>query len=137
MSVQGVNEKPTVSNILSSAILGGAVAAGAEKLLLPVEAKAALRNTRFGQDVYMKKAAKAVQKTMKNTGKKFDVGAILENAKNMYPDYQAIAKTTKKSLGKTFAGVAVAVAGAKLLAEVILNRQEKKAQQVAQQIEQQ
>jgi len=65
MSVQGVNEKPTVSNILSSAILGGAVAAGAEKLLLPVEAKAALRNTRFGQDVYMKKAAKAVQKTMK------------------------------------------------------------------------
>jgi len=79
----------------------------------------------------------ALQKTMKNTGKKFDVGAILENAKNMYPDYQAIAKTTKKSLGKTFAGVAVAVAGAKLLAEVILNRQEKKAQQVAQQIEQQ
>lgn len=129
MEVQAVNNRSTkFENILSSAVLGGAVAAGAERLLLPAEVKAAIKNTRFGEDVYMKKAANALSKTMQKTGKQFNVETVMENAKNMYPEFKEVATVAKKSLTKTFLGVAGVIVGAKLLAELLSNKQQKKVQ---------
>lgn len=129
MNVQPVdNQRPTVGNILASSVVGGAVAAGAEKLLLPAEVKASIKNTRFGIDAYLKNAEKCANKTLKN-GIKVDVKQAVENAKNMYPEFLETAKVAKKSLAKTFLGVAGVIAGAKILSEIILNRKQDKTEQ--------
>ena len=122
------NKKPIINNILTSAVAGGAVAAGAEKLLLPAEVKAAIKNTRFGQDAFLKKMEKAAFKTMDKTGKQIGVGEVLKNAKAMYPEFVETAKVAKKSLAKTFLGMTAAIAGAKLLALAIVNAKAKKVQ---------
>lgn len=129
MNVQPVdNQRPTLGNILASSVVGGAVAAGAEKLLLPAEVKASLKNTRFGIDAYLKNAEKCANKTIKN-GISVDVKQAVENAKKMYPEFLETAKVAKKSLAKTFLGVAGVIAGAKILSEVILNRKQDKTEQ--------
>lgn len=129
MNVQPVdNQRPTIGNILASSVVGGAVAAGAEKLLLPAEVKASLKNTRFGIDAYLKNAEKCANKTLKN-GIKVDVKQAVENAKSMYPEFLETAKVAKKSLAKTFLGVAGVIAGAKILSEIILNKKADKAEQ--------
>ncbi|MBQ4078170.1 hypothetical protein IJD15_03205 [bacterium] len=129
MNVQPVdNQRPTIGNILASSVVGGAVAAGAEKLLLPAEVKASLKNTRFGIDAYLKNAEKCANKTIKN-GISVDVKQAVENAKKMYPEFLETAKVAKKSLAKTFLGVAGVIAGAKILSEVILNRKQDKTEQ--------
>ena len=129
MNVRPVdNQRPTLGNILASSVVGGAVAAGAEKLLLPAEVKASLKNTRFGIDAYLKNAEKCANKTIKN-GIKVDVKKAVENAKNMYPEFLETAKVAKKSLAKTFLGVAGVIAGAKILSEIILNKKADKAEQ--------
>lgn len=129
MNVQPVdNKKTTLGNILASSVVGGAVAAGAEKLLLPAEVKASLKNTRFGFDAYMKNAEKCATKTIKN-GVKANLDDVLAKSKEMYPEFLEAAKVAKKSLAKTFIGVAGVIAGAKILSEVILNRKQDKTEQ--------
>ena len=129
MNIQPVdNQRPTLGNILASSVVGGAVAAGAEKLLLPAETKAALKNTRFGIDTYLKGAERCANKTLKN-GIKVDVKQAVENAKAMYPEFVEKAQIAKKSLAKTFLGVAGVIAGAKILSEIISSKRADKADQ--------
>ena len=47
----------------------------------------------------------------------------------MYPEFLETAKVAKKSLAKTFLGVAGVIAGAKILSEIILNKKADKAEQ--------
>ena len=102
MNVQPVdNQRPTLGNILASSVVGGAVAAGAEKLLLPAEVKASIKNTRFGIDAYLKNAEKCANKTIKN-GISVDVKQAVENAKKMYPEFLETAKVAKKIFSKNF-----------------------------------
>lgn len=126
--MESVNNKPSLTNIAATAVLGGAVAAGAEKLALPATAKAALKNSRLSQDKFIVKAQKCAIDTMHNTGKKFDLEMIKENAAKIYPEMKELGVKTRKSLGKTFVGMAAAIAGAKLLSTVILNKRAEKAQ---------
>lgn len=129
MEIQSVNNKPSLGNIAATAVLYGAIATGAERLALPATAKAALKNSRLTQDNFVMEAQKCAVEAMHNTGKKFDLEMIKENATKLYPEMKELGAKTKKSLGKTFVGVAAAIAGAKLLSTVILNKRAEKAQE--------
>lgn len=126
--MESVNNKPSLTNIAATAVLGGAVATGAERLALNPTVKAALKNSRLSQDKFIAKAEKCAIKTMENTGKTFNMEMIKENAAKMYPEIKELGAKTRKSLGKTFIGMAAAIAGAKLLSSVILNKRAEKAQ---------
>lgn len=126
MKTQAINNETAAvkNNPVITSVLCGTLAAGAEKLLLPAEAKAALKNTRAGQDAFLKKAEKCAVKTMKNTGKTFDLNVIKENAKNMYPQMQETASIARKKIGKTFIGAAGIVLAAKVAAGMIMKHKQ-------------
>lgn len=116
-------------NILGSAIAGGAFATATQRLMLPQEAKTALRVTRYSQDAYVGKMQKAAMTAMKNTGKTFNIDSVLNNAKNLHSEMLEIAKPIRTSLVKTFIGTAAAVTCAKLLVNMVINNQIKASKQ--------
>lgn len=117
----GNNNYFSSQKIISSSILGGLAAAGIERAFLPSEVKAAIKNTRFGEDVFLQKTAKCAEKTIKNLETaKINVQQVIENAKNMYPDFVKTAKSANKQFAKTFIGIAGTIACAKLLSSAIL-----------------
>lgn len=132
------NENPfSAKRIISSSILGGLTAAGIERAFLPVEVKAAIKNTRFGQDTFIKKTKKFTEKTIQKIEQsrnpnalfkteKITIDKVVENAKNLYPEFVETTKAANKTFAKTFIGVASAIAGAKILSSLILKSRETK-----------
>ena len=90
-------------NIPARALIGGLAAAGAERLLMPSTAKAALKIARQSEDTFIKNSLDAANETMKNLGKTFDLNQIAENAKNIYPQMKNLAKQANSSIIRTFA----------------------------------
>ena len=81
----GNNNYFSSKKIISSSILGGLAAASVERAFLPNEVKAAIKNTRFGEDAFLKKTAECAEKTIKNLGtSKINPQQVIENAKNIY-----------------------------------------------------
>ena len=93
----------------------GSAATLSKFIFLPIEAKAAIRNTMFGKDHFVKKLKKCTEQNIKNTGKKLDMKRVLKNAERMYPELQHTSKLAAKSLMKTFALVSSGVFLAKTL----------------------
>ncbi len=117
----GNNNYFSSQKIISSSILGGLAAASVERAFLPAEVKAAIKNTRFGEDAFLKKTAKCAEKTMKNLGtSKISVKHTIENAKKLYPEFVETAKTANKQFAKTFIGIAGTIMAAKLITSAIL-----------------
>lgn len=128
------NSNPfSTKKIISDSIIGGLATAGIERALLPTETKAAIKNTRFGQDAFIKKTQKCAEKTIerlsrsgKASSKSIDVNKVLENAKNLYPEFVETTKAANKRFAKTFIGIAGTIAGAKILSSLILKSRESK-----------
>lgn len=116
-------------HILGSAIAGGAFATVTQGLMLPQEAKTALKVARYSEDAYVGKMQKAAQEAMKATGKTFSIKSLSENAKNLHSEMLQMAKPIRASLVKTFIGTAAAVTCAKLLVNMVLKDQVKTTNQ--------
>ena len=117
----GNNNYFSSKKIISSSILGGLAAASVERAFLPNEVKAAIKNTRFGEDAFLKKTAECAEKTIKNLGtSKINPQQVIENAKNIYPDFVKTAKSANKQFAKTFIGIAGTIMAAKLISSAIL-----------------
>ena len=99
----------------SSALALGAAATLSHFIFLPVEAKAAIKNTMYGKDHFVKILKKCTEENIKNTGKKLDVNRVLKNSERLYPELQKTAKLAAKSLIKTFTLVSSGVFLAKTL----------------------
>lgn len=87
----------------------GSAATLSKFIFLPIEAKAAIRNTIFGKDHFVKTLKKCTEENIKSTGKKLDMERVLKNAERMYPELQNTSKLASKSLMKTFALVSSGV----------------------------
>ena len=125
----GNNNLFSTPKLISTSILGGLTAAGVERAFLPSEVKAAIKNTRFGEDAFLKKTAKCAEKTIKNLGtSKINAQQVIENAKNMYPDFAKTAKSANKQFAKTFIGIAGTIMAAKLISSAILKSRTSKEQ---------
>ncbi len=125
----GNNNLFSTPKLISTSILGGLTAAGVERAFLPSEVKAAIKNTRFGEDAFLKKTAKCAEKTIKNLGtSKINAQQVIENAKNMYPDFVKTAKSANKQFAKTFIGIAGTIMAAKLISSAILKSRTSKEQ---------
>ena len=123
----GNNNYFSSQKIISSSILGGLAAAGIERAFLPAEVKAAIKNTRFGQDAFIKKTKACAEKTIQNIGSsRINIEQTIENAKNMYPNFVKTAKAANKQFAKTFIGIAGTIACAKILSSLILKSRESK-----------
>lgn len=117
----GNNNYFSSKKIISSSILGGLAAASVERAFLPTEVKAAIKNTRFGEDAFLKNTVKCAEKTIKNVGKsKINIEQVVENAKKLYPDFVETTKTANKQFAKTFIGIAGTIMAARLITSAIL-----------------
>ncbi len=131
MAIQNVDNTNTkASGILLNSLAGGVIASEIHKALLPAETKAALKNTTCGVDNFVKNAQKAAQKTMKKTGKTFNLDNIAEKAKNMYPEMKETAANASKKLGKTFAVTAIGIAAGSFIGRMIAKSKGQEAQAV-------
>lgn len=128
-----VNNKK--SNVISTAAKCGIIAAGIERAFLPAEAKAAIRNTMFGEDVYLKKVGKAAEKTIKNLSNNsntiklpqaIDVNQVKENAKNLYPKMKEITKAANKQFVKTAVIIGLSCAIGKVIGDAIVAKKAQK-----------
>lgn len=134
MDVQQTNNKPfSVKSTVTSAALGGLAAASLERAFLPAEVKAAVKNTRMGQDAFLKSAKVAAEKTIKNLDKanvthKINVDKVVANAKEMYPEFAKTAKAANKVFARTFVGVAAAVVLGRTISSLILKSRANKEQ---------
>ena len=98
-SIESNNLKTNFS--LSLAL--GSAATLSKFIFLPPEAKAAIKNTMFGKDYFVKNLKNCTEENIKNTGKKLDMDFVLKNVEKIYPDLQKTSKLALKSLVKTFA----------------------------------
>lgn len=135
MEVRSVSPKTnnnTVNRYLDTvtkSLAAGVIASEAHRLFMPAETRAALKNTSRGLDSFVQKSIKAAEKTMKNTGKTFDLSRIAENAENMYPDMLKKAKSATKKLNKTLGVVFLAtMAGLSVLNAVKVSKNLEKTQ---------
>ena len=85
-----------VADIAVKSLFAGAIASETQKLMMPIETRAALKNARLGVDKFVLASTKAATKTAKNLGKTFDLGVVAEKAKTMYPDIVKTANNPKK-----------------------------------------
>lgn len=134
MEVRQVSQQNTkgkaILNTVTTALVTGAVASEAQRLTMPVEVRAAIKNTTGGVDAFVKKSVKAAAKTIENLNKEnvvdsafkinnkkdfikgIDLKEIAEKAKNIYPEMEKVANAATKKLNKTFIGVSgIALAG--------------------------
>ena len=106
----------------------GAAATAVHAVLLPSEAKNAIKKTIFGQDHFIRNTIKCAKTTIKDTGKVFNVEYAIENAKSIYPVYEYMAKLTHKKLADTFTIATSAVLLAKVTQVAIKKNQRIKKQ---------
>jgi DNA topoisomerase VI subunit B len=125
---QQTNRKNTVLDTVTKSLAAGVIASEAHRLFIPAETRAALKNTSRGLDSFVQKSIKAAEKTMKNTGKTFDLREIAENAKNMYPDMLETAKSASKKLNKTLLFVSGAVLAGLTAINLIVKNNTNKAE---------
>lgn len=152
MEVQNVNNKSSnvISQIVFPALAGGVLAQACHELTLPVETKAALKNSRLSQDKFVKKAVDFAEKSLKNIqatreaenaakkvlgstivsfdNVKTNIEKVAENAKEMYPKIQETAKIAKKSLNKTLIGTIALIAVVKIASMIFFNKQKNNKQ---------
>ncbi len=119
MNVEKVNYpknqvKFPLGKIIKSSLIGGALACESYHLLLPKEVKAAIKNTKYGQDAFITKTFKAAEKTLNNINKNKTASLIkskfsnitpqevVNNAVKMYPEMAETAAKASKELAKTF-----------------------------------
>ena len=125
-----VNQPKTnkVVNLAVKSLFAGAIASETQRLMMPVETRAALKNARLGADKFVLASTKAAVKTGKNLGKSFDLDAVAEKAKNMYPGIVKTANKATKKLNKTFVGVTLGVAAASTLVSLVAKAKVDKAE---------
>ena len=134
MSINALGSETQVNrrNNISSALKTGIAATGLQYALFPSTAKASIKNTILGEDIYLKRSSNAILKTVKNLDKagkdniagKINVREAMENAKAMFPKYQRVAKPALAALGRTFAGVAVGVFIGHIIADKMFENKE-------------
>lgn len=126
MEVQATNNRTPLKSIATTAVLGGAIAASIENSRFPNTVKAAVKNSKLTQDQFIAKAEECAIKTMEQTGKKFDLEVIKQNAAELYPGMKKLgdkaSKTIKIQLGKAFICTAAVCAGVGLLSNALLNK---------------
>lgn len=142
-SVQQQNQEKYsfAKSLVTGSVAGGLITAGIERALLPAEVKAAIKSTRFGQDVYMAKSKKYAQEALahikkSNANSQYKVKnmpalkmeEIMSNAKNLYPELKTTAKSANKMFLKTFATTAAILGAAKILSFAIIKHRQSKEQ---------
>ena len=131
MEVRTTTNQPKsnkIANVLGKSIIAGVLASETQRLMMPAETRAALKNARMGADKFVLASTKAAVKTGKNLGKTFDLDTIAERAKNIYPDMVKTANKANKQLNKTFFGAALIVAGIATVATLIDKAKASKAE---------
>ncbi len=121
-----LNKKQSLKNSVKTGFKASAAVTALNLLLLPPEAKFALRNCVLNEDKFISKTAKAAEKTIKNlkkAGKEKAASAIniketMERAKLMYPEISVKGKSIARELGKNFA----ILVGATTVASLVLDK---------------
>ena len=131
MEVRPTVQRPKankLANVIGKSLVAGLIASETQRLMLPAETKAALKNARLGSDKFVLASTKAAIKTGKNFGKTFDLDSIAEKAKTMYPEMVKTANKANKQLNKTFLGSALVFAGISTAAAIVNKVRESKVE---------
>lgn len=146
VSQQNTNKGTAILNTVTTALVTGAVASEAQRLTMPAEVRAAIKNTTGGVDAFVKKSVKAASKTIENLSKEkavdsafkirnkkdfikgINIEEIAEKAKNIYPEMEKVANEATKKLNKTFIGVSGIVLAGLVVAGLIKKGKTEKAE---------
>ena len=114
MKVQPVNQQNVNQKIAKTALTVGCVSSAMNLFENRHLLAASISNTLKGKDKFVSQAKEAAVKTMKETGKNFDLEQIAKNASEMYSVFPQNIKNIAKSSGKVFI-TAVSIIGAGLV----------------------
>lgn len=120
------SNKQTIKNSIKTGLDAAVLVTGLNTIMLPAEAKWALKCSLMKQDKFVQKAGKAAVKTIKNlekagrsnTAARINVAETLNRAKNIYPELADAGKNLFKQLGKNF----VVMAGVTAVASIVLDK---------------
>ncbi len=132
------------TNPVLSAVSAGIVASGIQSMMFPGDIKAAIKNARLGEDIFVAKAKAMAEATkaeltkpastivnnfaVKTHFSSVNPESVAQKAKEMFPEMVEKASKANKQLFKTFGIVAGTVLGAKLLASAIAKHKANKAE---------
>lgn len=122
----GQGNKQTVKNSIKTGLDAAVIVTGLNTIMLPAEAKWALKCGLMKEDKFIQKAGKAAVKTIKNlekagkdsTASRINVADTIQKAKQLYPELSKQGKDLFKQLGKNF----VVMAGVTAAASIILDK---------------
>ena len=120
--VRSEQSKKQAKEIAKTSAQVGATATGLTVLLAKDEIMPALKNTIAGKDRFVSKAKDAAVKTMKETGKTFDLNQIAQNADEMYHVFPEQLKSFAKPLAKQFLSTTLMVAAGLTVAKVVIDK---------------